>query len=43
VGDGLGISIFMLVQSYCANGGVARAIRENTTHLLLFKINDESK
>ena len=40
VGKGLGISIFMLVQSYCANGGVARPIRENTTHLLLFKIND---
>ena len=40
VGDGLGISIFMLVQSYCALGGVARPIRENTTHLLLFKIND---
>ncbi len=43
VGDGLGISIFMLVQSYCALGGVARCIRENTTHLLLFKINDENQ
>ena len=40
IADGLGISIFMLVQSYCAQGGVARAIRENCTHLLLFRIND---
>ena len=43
IGDGLGISVFMLVQSYCALGGVARPIRENTTHLLLFKINDENQ
>ena len=43
IADGLGISIFMLVQSYCCQGGVARAIRENTTHLLLFKINDEKQ
>jgi hypothetical protein len=41
VGDGLGISLFMLVQSYCSHGGVARPIRENCTHLMLFKINDE--
>jgi hypothetical protein len=38
--DGLGVSIFMLVQSYCAQGGVNRAIRENATNLWLFKIND---
>lgn len=38
--DGLGVSIFMLVQSYCAQGGVARPIRENCTNLWLFKIND---
>jgi hypothetical protein len=43
IADGLGISIFMLVQSYCAQGGVARAIRENCTHLLLFRINDENQ
>lgn len=43
IADGLGISIFMLVQSYCAQGGVARAIRENCTHLLLFRINDEKQ
>lgn len=41
--DGLGVSVFMLVQSYCANGGVPRVIRENTTHLLLFKINQENQ
>tara|TARA_R110001606_G_scaffold239052_1_gene387016 strand:+ start:113 stop:1081 length:969 start_codon:yes stop_codon:yes gene_type:complete len=38
--DGLGLSIFMLVQSYCAQGGCARPIRENATSLWLFKIND---
>lgn len=43
IADGLGISIFMLVQSYCAQGGLNRAIRENTTNLLLFKINDENQ
>ena len=43
IGDGLGISVFMLVQSYCAMGGVPRAVRENTTNLLLFKINDENQ
>ena len=35
--EGLGISVAMLVQSYCAVGGLSRAIRENTTLLLLFK------
>ena len=43
IGDGLGISIFMLVQSYCSRDGIARPIRENCTHLLLFKINDENQ
>lgn len=43
IGDGLGISIFMLVQSYCSRDGIARPIRENTTHLLLFKINDQNQ
>ena len=41
--DGLGISVFMLVQSYCCMGGVPRPIRENTTNLILFKINDEKQ
>ena len=38
--DGLGLSIFLLVQSYCSQGGTPRPIRENATNLLLFKIND---
>jgi|DEB0MinimDraft_6_1074348.scaffolds.fasta_scaffold31950_3 hypothetical protein len=43
IGDGLGISLFMLVQSYCSRDGLARPIRENTTHLMLFKINDQNQ
>jgi len=43
LGDGLGISIFMLVQSYCSHGGVPRPVRENCTHLMLFKINDQKQ
>jgi len=41
--DGLGVSIFMLVQTYSALGGVPRPIRENTTNLFLFKISDENQ
>jgi len=43
INGGDGVSIFMLVQSYCSQGGVPRVIRENTTHLLLFKINQENQ
>ena len=43
VGKGLGISIFMLVQSYCAQGGINRAIRKNCTMLLLFKLNQDAQ
>jgi|TARA_R110001606_G_scaffold337495_1_gene485536 hypothetical protein len=43
IGKGLGISVFMLVQSYCSREGVARPIRENCTHLLLFKCKDEAQ
>jgi hypothetical protein len=43
IADGLGISLFMLVQSYVCLGGVPRPIRENATSLLLFKINDENQ
>ncbi len=43
IGKGLGISIFMLVQSYCAQGGLHRAIRENTTMLWLFRVNQEQQ
>lgn len=42
-GDGLGISVFMLVQSYCSKDGVPRPVRENTTHLMLFRISDEKQ
>ena len=38
IGDGLGISIFMAVQTYSAQtGGMPKALRENCTHLLLFR------
>ena len=37
IADGLGISVAMLVQSYCAVGGVPRPIRENCTCLCVFK------
>ncbi len=43
LGKGLGLSIFMLVQSYCSQGGLHRVIRENTTMLLLFKVNQEQQ
>jgi hypothetical protein len=43
IADGLGISVAMLVQSYCAIGGLSRAIRENTTLLLLFKNTQEEQ
>ena len=43
IADGLGISVFMLVQSYCSREGVPRPVRENTTHLMLFRINDEAQ
>ena len=43
IADGLGISIFMLVQSYCCHDGVPPAVRQNTTNLLLFKINDDKQ
>ena len=43
IGKGLGISIFMLVQSYCSQGGINRAIRENCTMLLLFKLNQDAQ
>lgn len=43
IADGLGCSIFMLVQSYRAKEGIPRAIRENTTLLLQFRVNDENQ
>ena len=43
LGDGLGLSMFMLVQSYACREGVPRAIRENCTHLMLFRIAQEQQ
>ena len=43
LGNGLGISMFMLVQSYACKDGVPRAIRENCTHLMLFRITQEEQ
>lgn len=43
IAKGLGISIFMLVQSYKCQGGLSRVIRENCTMLMLFKINQEAQ
>jgi hypothetical protein len=43
IADGLGISIFMLVQSYCSHAGIPRPIRENCTNMLLFRINDQNQ
>tara|TARA_R110000824_G_scaffold25396_1_gene88512 strand:+ start:163 stop:1083 length:921 start_codon:yes stop_codon:yes gene_type:complete len=40
---GVGCSVFMLVQSYCCKEGVPRPIRENCTHLCLFKLKDENQ
>jgi len=41
--DGAGVSIFMLVQGYVCNGGVPKIIRENCTHLFLFKTHNENQ
>lgn len=42
-GKGLGISVFILTQSYTSQGGLPRPIRENCTLLLLFEQTDESQ
>ena len=42
-GKGLGCSVYMLVQSYCCHEGVARAIRENTCLLMLWKVKDKNQ
>jgi len=43
IAKGIGISIFMLVQTYCSQGGINRAIRENCTMLWLFRVNQEQQ
>lgn len=42
-GDGLGISLFMLVQSYCSTAGLARPIREQCTLLFLWRLRDQNQ
>ena len=39
-GSGIGVSVMILAQVYCANGGIPRPIRENCTHLLIGKSKD---
>jgi hypothetical protein len=40
VGDGLGVTMWFLIQNYSTNSGIPRAIRENATVLCLFGIKD---
>jgi hypothetical protein len=40
VGGGLGCSVFMNVQTYKSQGGLPRPLRQNLTHLALFKTRD---
>eukprot|EP00965_Chrysotila_dentata_P078397 2583007-Pleurochrysis_carterae.AAC.1 len=37
----IGLSIFMLVQSYLCTGGVPRVVRENCSSLLVFRTSDQ--
>lgn len=43
VAQGMGLSICLLVQSYCAVGGIPRPVRENCTAVLFFKCKDENQ
>ena len=43
IAEGTGLSIAMLVQSYCCQGGLNRAIRENCCQLALFKNTDDNQ
>ena len=36
----IGVSVIILAQVYCANGGIPRPVRENVTHLLIGKSKD---
>jgi len=40
IADGLGVSLFILTQTYRSDSSTPRAVRENCTFLCLFKIND---
>ena len=43
IADGLGCSLFLLVQGYSCHDGVPKIVRENCTHLLLFRTNSEAQ
>lgn len=43
VSQGMGISLILNVQSYCAQASTPRPIRENCTLLMLFKVNDDNQ
>lgn len=43
IASGLGCSLFMLLQQYKCQGGLNKAIRNNTTMLIQFKVNDENQ
>jgi hypothetical protein len=42
-GGALGISLFMCIQNYTAQGGLPRAIRGNVTSMCIFSIKDEKQ
>ena len=42
-GGALGISLFICIQNYTAQGGLPRAIRGNTTSMCVFSIKDEKQ
>jgi len=41
--SGLGCSLFFLVQTYISHDNISKAVRENCTHLLLFKISNNEQ
>jgi hypothetical protein len=43
LGDGLGLSMWFLVQNYSTNSGVPLAIRDNSTVLVLFPLKNSNK
>ena len=42
IGKGLGLSVFMLTQSFCCAGGLSPVIRQNATVMWFFKFNNEN-
>ena len=43
LGDGLGISMWFLVQNYSTSGGLSLAVRDNATLLVLFQMKNSEK